>query len=180
MHGRAAERIDADPHTRRLDQIHVHDIGEIGDVGCDVIMGVHIGRLARTLVADARDTLQPRFHVAVRLFLDLSRDIGVGRAAMRRIVFVAAVFRRIVRRRDHDAIGEPIRPALVVGQDRVRDRGRGRIAAALVDHDVDAVGGEHFDGARQRGLGKRMRVDADEQRPGETRLLAVVADRLGR
>ena len=62
----------------------------------------------------------------------------------------------------------------------MRDDRRRRVAAALVDHDVDAVGGKHFDRARQRRLGQRMGIDADEQRPGQAGFAAVVADRLRR
>ena len=99
---------------------------------------------------------------------------------MRRIVFVAAILGRIVRRRDDDAIGKSAGPALVVAQDRMRDHRRRRVAAALVDHDVDAVGGKHFHRARQRRLGERMGIDADEQRTGQSRFAAVIADRLRR
>ena len=69
-----------------------------------------------------------------------------------------------MRRRDHDAVGEAALAALVVGQDRMRDHRRRRVAVMLVDHHLDAVGREHFERARQRRLGQRMGVDADEQR----------------
>ena len=59
------------------------------------------------------------------------------------------------------------------------DRGR-RVAAVLVDHDLDAVGSEHFHRARERRLGQRVGIDADEQRAGQAGLTAVVADRLRR
>ena len=141
---------------------------------------MHARRFARALVTHPRDALQPFLHVAVGLLLDLARDVGVSRPAMRRIIFVAAVLRRIVRGRDHDAIGKAVLSALVVGQDRMRDHGRRRIAAALVDHDVDAVGGEYLDRAGERGLRQRMSVDADKQRSGEAGILAIIADRLRR
>ena len=99
---------------------------------------------------------------------------------MRRIIFVAAILGRIMRRRDDDTIGKAARPALVVAEDRMRDDRRRRIAAALVDHDVDAVGGKHLDRARQRRLGQRMGIDADEQRPGQAGFAAMIADRLRR
>ena len=38
--------------------------------------------------------------------LDPLRDVGVGRAAVGRVVLEAAVLGRIVRRRDDDAVGE--------------------------------------------------------------------------
>ena len=50
----------------------------------------------------------------VRLVLDPARDVGVGRAAVGRVVLEAAVLGRVVRRRDDDAVGEaaPARPRL--------------------------------------------------------------------
>ena len=51
----------------------------------------------------------------------------------------------------------------------MRDDRRRRVAAVLVDHDLDAVGGKHLDRARQRRLGQRVGVDADEQRTGQCR-----------
>ncbi len=41
-------------------------------------------------------------------------DVGVGRAAVGRVVLEAAVAGRVVRRRDDDAVGQarPVRPAL--------------------------------------------------------------------
>ena len=97
---------------------------------------------------------------------------------MRRVVFVAAVLRRIVRRRDDDAVGKARFPSLVVGQDRMRDDRRRRVAAVLVDHDLDAVGRKHLDRARQRRLGQRVGIDADEQRTVQAGFAAIVADRL--
>ena len=135
-------------------------------------------RLAGALIRHPRHALHVRRHKGVRCFFHLGRDIGIGRAAMRRIVFVAAVLGWIMRRRDDDAVGKAARPALVVAQDRVRDHGRRRVAAAIVDHDVDAVGGKHFDRAHQRRFGQRVGVDADEQRAGQPGFAAVVADRL--
>ena len=80
--------------------------------------------------------------------------------------------------RDHDAVGQAALAALVVAQDGVRDHRRRRIAVVLVDHHLDAVGGEHLERARQRRLGQRMGVDADEQRPVDAGLVPMVADRL--
>ena len=43
---------------------------------------------------------------ALAVRLDPAGDVGVGRSAIRRVVFEAAVLRRIVRRRDDDAVSE--------------------------------------------------------------------------
>ena len=169
MNGGAAERIDADFHARRFDQRHVDGIAEIGDIGTDVVVQMRRGGLAGALVRKPRNALHVGLHIGVGGLFDLARHVGVGRTAMRRIVFVAAILGRIVRRRDDDAIGKPAGSALVVAQDRMRDDRRRRVAAALVDHDVDAVGGKHFHRAGQRRLGERMGIDADEQRARQVR-----------
>ncbi len=178
MHRGAAERIDADPHAGGLDQGHIDDLGEIGDIGADIVVAMNQRRLARLVVIHPRDALHGVFQILVGAFLDHAGGVGVGGPAMRRIIFVAAILRRIVRRRDHDAVGMTAAPSLVVGEDRVRDDRRRRVAAVLVDHDVDAVGGKHLDRACQRRFGQRMGVDADEQRPGQAGVAAIVADRL--
>ena len=180
VHGRAAERIDADFHAGGFDQRHVDGIAEIGDIGADIVVQMRRGRLAGARIRHPRHALHVGFHVGVGGLFDLGGHVGIGRAAMRRVVFVAAILGRIVRGRDDDAIGKPAGAALVVAQDRMRDDRRRRIAAALVDHDVDAVGGKYLHRARQRRLGQRMGIDADEQRAGQPGLAAVVADRLRR
>ena len=100
------------------------------------------------------------------------------RPAVRRIVFEAAILRRIVRRRHHDSVGQAGGAAAVVGQNGVRNRGRGRVVGALRNHDLDAVRGQHFHRAGEGGLGERMRIDAQEQRPIDAVRLAVFADGL--
>ena len=57
---------------------------------------------------------------------DHARRVGVGRTAVRRVVLEAAVGRRVVRGRDHDAVGQTRAGrqvlAAVGAEDRVRDR----------------------------------------------------------
>src|SRR5207302_8291628 len=99
-------------------------------------------RLAGAFVCHPRYALHVGFQISIGGFFDLARDVGIGRAAMGRVIFVAAVLGGIVRRRDDDAIGKAGRSSLVVVQDGMRDGRRRRIAATIVDHDVDAVGGK--------------------------------------
>ena len=180
MNRGAAQRIDFDFHARRFDQRHIDGITEIGDVGADIVMQMRRRRLAGALIRHPRNAFHGGFHVGVRRLFDLAGHVSIGRAAVRGIVFVAAILRRIVRRRDDDAIGEPAGPALVVAQDRMRDDGGRRVAAARIDHDIDTVGGKYLYRARQRRLGQRMRIDADEQWPRQSGFAAMIADRLRR
>jgi len=82
--------------------------------------------------------------MAVGGALDCTGDVGIRRTAVRRVIFEPAILGRIVRRRDHDAIGQAILTALVVAEDRMRDRRRRRVAVLRVDHHLDTVGGEHL------------------------------------
>ena len=110
------------------------------------------------------DALQVFREERVRGPLDPACDFRVSRAAGGRVVFEAAVFGRVVRGRDDDPVSQPGSAAAVVSKDGVRDDRRGRIAAIAIDHHLDAVGGEHLQGAHKSRLGQRMGVHAHEQR----------------
>ena len=79
-------------------------------------------------------------------------DVGVGRAAVGRVVFEAAVLRRIVRGRDDDAVGQVIVAAAVVGEDGAGDHRRRREAVLALNHRLDAVGREHLERRALRRL----------------------------
>ena len=98
VHRRAAERIDADFDTEAADRFHVDDVGEVGDIGPDIVMAMHASRFARAVVGDALDALEAVFEKAVRGALDRPGDIGIRRTAVGRIVFETAILGRIVRR----------------------------------------------------------------------------------
>ena len=149
-HAGAAERIHADSHAGAADGLHVDDAREVVDIRRDVVVEMRARRAARALVGHAADGAQVFSQERVRGLLDPAGDVGVGRAAGGRIVFEAAVFGRVVRGRDDDPVGQPGRAAAVVAKDGVRDDRRRRVAAIPVDHHLDAVGGQHLEGARQR------------------------------
>ena len=114
----------------------------------------------------------------VCLRLDPGGDGGFRRPAVWRVVFEAAVMGRIVRRRDHDAVGESGLAPAVVGENRVGNgRGRG-IFISLRDHDFHPVCRQHLQRAGKSRHGKRMRVHAEKQRAIDLLLLAVQANGL--
>ena len=76
------------------------------------------------------------------------------------------------------AVGQARLAAAIVGQDRVRDHRRRRVAVVRVDHRLDAVGREHFESAGESRLRQRMGVHAEEQRPVDAAMLPIKADRL--
>ena len=109
-----------------------------------------------------------------------ARDVGVGRAAVRRVVLEAAVLGRVVRRRDDDAVGEPRRPPAVVGEDGVGDGGRRRVAVARVEHDGRRRS-RRAPRARSRSAGSDSAWVSMPRNSGPSMPCAgaVVADRLG-
>ena len=175
---RPAQRIDADAHPGAGDRLHVHDVGQVGDIGGDVVVGLDTGALAGALIGEAHHPMQAAGQDGVGGVLDPAGDVGVGRPAMAGIIFEAAILGRVVRGTDDDAVRQAARATLVVGQDGVGDHRRRRIAAGLVDHGGDAIGRQHLDGAGEGWLGQAMGVHAQEQRPIDAHLLPVEADRL--
>src|SRR5206468_2711074 len=90
------------------------------------------------------------------------RCVNIGRSTVRRVVFEAAILRRIVRGRDDNPIRQTSRPAGVVSEDRVRNEWRGSVGIAAIEHGFGAVCGQYFDSTRKRGFGKCVRIYSDE------------------
>lgn len=131
--------------------------------------------------ADVRQppyVLHPGRDDLVGPLLDPAGRLGPGRAAVRRVVLESAVARRVVRRSDHYAVGEPRGTAPVVGEDGVRHRRGGGVAVGGVDQHRHVIGGEHLDRGDPCGLGQRMGVGSEEQRTVRALLRPVLADGL--
>ena len=67
----------------------------------------------------------------------------------------------------------PIFLSAIEIQNGVRNRGSGRVVAVGSDPYVNFVGRQHLQRAREGGLGKRMRIDAEEERPVDSLLFAI-------
>ncbi len=174
----AAEGIDAEVDPCAADGVHVDHIGQIGNVGIEVVMPMGRGGEQRLLGRDPLHALQATFEKRVRPGFDPVGDGAFRRPAARRVVLEAAVVGRIVRRGDHDAVGEPGLAPAVVREDGVgHDRGRG-VLVSRRGHDLHPVGRQHLQGAGKSRDGKCVRVHAEEQRPVDLLLRAVQADRL--
>jgi ABC-type microcin C transport system duplicated ATPase subunit YejF len=74
----------------------------------------------------------------------------------------AAILGRVVRRRDDNAVGQAILAPSIVNQDRLGDRRRRGVFAALRYPDLDAVGRQNFERAFEGGPRQRMRIEANE------------------
>ena len=103
---RRADRRRASGRAARIASMSM-TLPQIVDIGQDEI--VLVRRLPRLMAAanGMRFTpaLPPRSSSLARSWIHL-RHVGVGRAAVGRVVLEAAVLRRIVRGRDDDAVGE--------------------------------------------------------------------------
>src|SRR4029077_1925951 len=99
--------------------------------------------------------------------------------AVWRIVLEPTIIRRIVRRRDYDAVGESSLPSVVITEDGVGDGGSGCVGRPFREHHHDAIRRKHLQGAGERRLRQRMSVHSKKQRPLDLLQFAVIADRLG-
>ena len=102
---RAAQRVGADPHPRLADRVEVDDRGQVVDVGAEEVVRAGGVGGPRALVRDPLDVLEPGGEERVGPVLDPAGHVGVGRAAVGRVVLEPAVVGRVVRRGDDDAVG---------------------------------------------------------------------------
>ena len=91
---------------------------------------------------------------------------------MRRVIFDAAIFRRIVRRSDDDGISKAGCPSSIKSEDGVGHHRRGGIAIVLIHAGMDLIRSQHFKCGALGRFGKRMGVLADEEGTGGAGLTA--------
>ena len=184
--GRTAERIGADAHARLADGFDVDDLVELRDVVVQVVEGLDVRVVQQLGAGDAGDVLPfARVEELVGARRDPAGRVGVGGAAVRRVVLEAAVARGVVAGGDDDAVGQAVAlgaqvaRGTVCAEDRDRHGGGGRVGAARVDARVDAGGREDLQGGAPRGFAQGVRVTANEQRTVEALGGAVFDDRRG-
>src|SRR5262245_13248429 len=97
---------------------------------------------------------------------------------MRRIVFESAELRRVMRWRDDDAVRQAVFATAIVSEYCVRYYRRRCIAAISIDHYIDFIRCQHFQGACKSGLRKRVRIYSNVKWSIDALLLAVEANRL--
>ncbi len=127
MHRGPAQRIDGEAQTGGAHRRQIDDVLQVAHVGVEVVVLGGGRGVARALVWHPRDLVDAGRQELVGAALDGRGDVGVGRSAVGRVVFEAPVGRRVVRRRDDDAVGQlgRVRAPAIPRQDGVRD-GRGR------------------------------------------------------
>ena len=178
MNPGTTERIDAHAEIGTTNCIHVEHITQIADVGVEIVMAVGRRGAQRFFDGHPKHALQTVFEKRIGLCFDPVSDASTRRAAVGRIVFDATILRRVVRRRDDDAIRKPGNAATVEGKNRMRNYRGGGVFILCCDHDLHAICRQHFDCTGIRRSGQRMRVDAEEQWTINALRVAVQAYRL--
>ena len=171
----AAQRIGAEAETRPLHCAEVHDAGQVVDVRPHVVAAAGGRGRERPRIGQPLHARVPGREERIGAPLDPAGHGRVGGAAVRRVVLDAPVLRRIVRRRDDDPVGSPLRPAAVVGQDGVRDDRRRRRGVALGHEHLHSVRGQHLERGALGRLGQAMGVLAEEERAGDSLSCTVLA-----
>ena len=124
------------------------------------------------------DTREAVCEKLVCLCLYPACDSGLRRPAFRRIVFEAAVFWRIMRRRDYNAVGKAFLAPAVVCENRMGNGRRRSIFISIGNHDIYPVCRKHLQGSLKGRHGYRVGVYADKERAVDLVLFAVQADGL--
>ncbi len=150
-HAGAAKRIDADFQACFFNRVHIHYLRQSFNVRLDQIFFLDMTAGPRLIERQTLHLFQVALNQLVGAIFHHFGDIGVGRAAVRRIIFDAAIFRRVVGRRNHNAVS--LRAArFIVLKNRVGDRRRRRIAVILLHNHINAVGRQHFKHGDNGGL----------------------------
>ena len=91
---RPAQRVHAQAQAGRPDRVHVEDGAQVAHVDAPEVVGPR--RRAGPIERDPRDVVDALFEDPVGLVLDPAGHVGVGRAAVGRVVLEAAVLGRVV------------------------------------------------------------------------------------
>ena len=175
---RAAEGIDPQFQSARANRIHVHHVVQVLDVRENEIVRMRGGcgegpRDGNPLHAGIFGAQQ-----FIRAILDPAGHVRVGWTAIGDIVLKATVLGRVMGRGDHDAICQAGNAPAVVRNDRAgNDRG-GCDAIVPLNHGLDMVRGQHFQGGALRRGRQGMGVPAHLQRAIDFLGGAVIADGL--
>ena len=174
----AAERIHTHREAGAANRVHVDHVLQIPHVRQDEVFLVRGRRSERALERDPLHTVEPCAQQLVGAALHPGGDVGVGGAAVGRVVLEAAVLRRIVRRRDDDPVRQLRRAAAVIGEDRPRDDGRRRDAVLTLNDGLDPVRRQHLERGALRRVRQGVRVLPHVERAVDALPPAILADRL--
>ena len=173
-----AQRIDTQRQTRFLDRRHVYDVSQSFNKRLNQILLFHMTRCQRSVQRHTLHALQTGRQQRVGSVFHHFGDIGVCRTTVWRVVFNAAIFRRVVGRRDHNAVSQ--RAAFfVVDQDSVRYSRGWRKAVIFLHDDVNAVRRQHFQYRDKSRFRQRVGILAHIARTSNPVFRTFFSNRLG-
>ena len=178
MNARATEWVDGQSNARAANRLHVDDVAQIAHVRVEIVVPVRRSGAQCPRVRHAIDVVEAGLHQVVGLRFDPIGDIRISGPAVGCVVLEPSIVWWIVRRSNHDAVGQPRRASAVVAENGMGQHRRRRVLIVLREHDVDAVCGEHLNRSCARGHRQRVCVDAKIERAVDDLLSAVAADGL--
>jgi hypothetical protein len=113
-------------------------------VSIEIIVAVGCGCAQGFLKRDPLHTLQAALQKLVCLGFDPTGDDVLPPTAVWRVILKPAVMGRIVRRRDHDSIGESGLASAVVPENSERNSRCWGIFVPFRQHDFNSVSSQHF------------------------------------
>jgi hypothetical protein len=177
--GRPTERVYTELDAGSPDDLHIHDVPEILDIRQDQVL------LVGAVCLDGAREWHP-LHAGgaapqqlVGSVLHPFGNLEIGRSAVGRVVLEAAVLRRVVGRRGHDAVSEMGLAAAIVAENGPGNDRRRSEAIVALDDGLHRVGGQYLE---CRALGRtrhRVGVLTHIDRAVDTLGAAIVADGLG-
>ncbi len=114
----------------------------------------------------------------VGAILDPFGRASICGTAIGRVVFETAIFRWVMGRRDHHAIGKRLGEFLIESQNSMRDDRCGSVFVILVDANIHTIAGKNLNGSIESRFRKGVRVHAHEKRTADAFTPPVFDDRL--
>ena len=82
---------------------------------------------------------------------------------MRWVILNSTIFRRIMRRRDNNTVGQAIWFSSVVIQNRMRNNGRRRITLTFLDNHIKAISNHNFNRRTKSSLRQGMCIHSNKE-----------------
>ena len=169
MQAGATHRVNTNLDAGFGDGFHVDHGTQVVDVVADVVEVFHQWAGIGFFGHDPFDAIEVVFQNLIGTLGYPTGDVGICRATFGGVVFDAAVFRWVVGRGDHNAIGQIIVVGIgVVGQNGVRNHRRWGVATAVLNAHANTVGNQYFHGGAKGGFRQCMGVFTQVQRAFDT------------
>ena len=175
LQARPAQRVHTKAQAGSRNGLHVQDFGQVSNIRAYEVIFFYQRRAERSSQMGQLHAAIAFFKIRIGIFFYQVGNVRFSRAAVRRIIFEAAVTRGVMRRSDDNAVGQGRDAPGIPAQDGVRD-GRGRcIHSCGSDAHLHVVGHQHLKGRTKGRLRQGMGIAPQKERPVNAIGLAVVA-----